>query len=126
MTGLSVTLPYGDSEFYGELEDVFNKCGFDSKYLSFLYKFVDADNVSSYDWGSSGFDGWGSYDESYYENDYYWNDYDWSCFDWDDFYSSDYDWDDYDYSDDWNYDYWYDDYNYYDYCDDYYYDDYWY
>ena len=126
MTGLSVTLPYGDSEFYNEMEGVFRKCGFDSRYLLFLYKFVDADNVSSYDWGSSGFDGWGSYDESYYENDYYWNDYDWSCFDWDDFYSSDYDWDDYDYSDDWNYDYWYDDYNYYDYCDDYYYDDYWY
>ena len=34
MTGLSVTLPYGDYDFYDELKDVFSKAGFDNNYIS--------------------------------------------------------------------------------------------
>lgn len=104
LTGLSVTLPYGDNEFFSELEGIFNKCGFDSKYITFLEKFVDAGYSGSYDWENSDFNGWDSYyDDSYY---YDWNDYDWNDYDWDSFYDSEYDWDDYNY--DW-YDYYYND-----------------
>ena len=120
MTGLSVTLPYGDSEFYNSLDDVFTSCGFDSQYISFLYKFVDADYSGSYDWDNSDFNGWDTYDD----NDSY-DSYDWDDYDWNDYYNSYYEWD-------WNYDDGYDSYynSYYDddycddgYCDDGYYDD---
>jgi len=121
MTGLSVTLPYGDYEFYNELDSVFGKCGFDDEYLSFLAKFADADNVGSYDWNSSDFNGWDSYDSEY--GDEYWNDYDWNIYDWDSYYSDDYDWDCYDYDDSWYYqDGYYDD-CYRDESDGWYYDD---
>ena len=109
MTGLSVTLPYGDNDFYDELKDVFTKCGFDNKYLTFLAKFADTDDsITNYDWSSSGFEGWDTYDDSYYD----WNDYDWNDFDWDSYYDSYYDFDDgyydsYDYNSyDRDYDYW--------------------
>ena len=105
MTGLSVTLPYGDSDFYDELNGVFSKTGFDSKYLSFLGKFADTEGISSYDWGSSGFDGWDYYDSS---SDY--DDYDWSDFDWNSYFDTDYGFDE---------DYYYDDYYFF---DDFYYD----
>ena len=81
MTGLSVTLPYGDSDFYYELYDVFSNCGFSSQYLTFLSGFADVE-ATSYDWDDSGFEGWDTYD-SYYDDDNY---YDWSDFDWDDYY----------------------------------------
>ena len=116
MTGLSVTLPYGDSDFYDELNGVFSKTGFDSKYLSFLGKFADTEGISSYDWGSSGFDGWDYYDSS---SDY--DDYDWSDFDWNSYFDTDYGFDE---------DYYYDDYyrdydfnSFYDSFDDSYYDE---
>ena len=126
MTGLSVTLPYGDPDFYDELKTVFNACGFDNTYISYLEEFSLTDSYSSYDWNSSSFNGW----DSYYSDDYY-DYYDWNDYDWDSYSSSDYDWDCYDYGDssDWIFDYlndyYYDDY--YDpYYDDYYYDDYYY
>jgi hypothetical protein len=108
MTGLSVTLPYGDSEFYSECKTVFKNCGFDDKYISFLGKFVGGGSNGSYDWDNSGYDGWDSYDEDE-------DDYDWGGYDWDDYWSYDYEWDSYDYGDSSD--------NYY--CDDgyYYYDD---
>ncbi len=132
MTGLSVTLPYGDSEFYDELCDIFKKCGFDTKYITFLGKFSDTVDATSYDWDSSDFSGWDS-------NDSYTDDYDWDNFDWDSYfdyyYGSDgyfdsddrnYDDDCYDCYDDYDYDSYdgyYDDYDYdswYDFGDDYY------
>ena len=124
MTGLSVTLPYGDSDFYGEQKEVFQKCGFDSKYIEFLGKFVGGGYNGSYDWDNSGYDGWDSYDDD--------DDYDWSDYNWGDYWSYDYGWDNYDYGDSGDC-YYYDDQGYYyddgcgdDYCyddDDYYYDD---
>lgn len=123
MTGLSVTLPYGDEEFYEELETVFVNCGFDSDYISFLYKFV-ADDASAYEWDMTRLSGWSSYNDSEEDNsDWYY--YDWNDYDWEDYSNSEYDWDDYEY-DDWNDWYFEDDYydSYYDsYYDDYY-DDY--
>ncbi|MBO4311124.1 MAG: hypothetical protein J5856_08695 [Lachnospiraceae bacterium] len=131
MTGLSVTLPYGDSEFFDELNTVFSRCGFDQKYIDFLSKFADTVGVSSYDWESSDFSGWESYDSTY--DDFDWDDFDWDSFydyygigRYDDGYSSydiiyddcewfDYGSDYYDYDYDYDYDYGYD---YEDDCDD--------
>lgn len=84
MTGLSVTLPYSDSEFYGIMTDVFNKCGFDEEYISFLAEFVDADFEGSYNWEESGYSGWEDfdYDEYYYD----WEDFLFDNLWYDDFY----------------------------------------
>ena len=74
MTGLSVTLPYGDSEFYSNLQPVFTGVGIDEDYVNWLEKFVDAEGFEDY------------YDyESWYEDDWDgWDDYedDWDWLDW--------------------------------------------
>ena len=74
MTGLSVTLPYGDSEFYGYLYPVFTGVGMDADYVGWLEKFVYAEGYNDY------------YDyESWYEDDWEgWDDYedDWNWIDW--------------------------------------------
>lgn len=134
LTGLAVTLPYGDSYFYRELEPVFTDGGVDKDYVKWLSNFVGADGASDYydydDWDES-WDGWGDYTddydwsdwEHYDEFDDFWqddggffDDYDDDYYDYYDYYD-DYGYDDYDYYGD------YDDYDYYDY-DDYYEDDY--
>ena len=48
MTGLSVTLPYGDSEFYGYLYPVFTGVGMDADYVGWLEKFVCAEGYNDY------------------------------------------------------------------------------
>ena len=114
MTGLSVTLPYGDSEFYGELCDIYQKCGFDSKYIKFLGKFSDTTDATSYDWDSSNFSGWDSTDTT--------DDYDWDNFDWESYFDYYYGTDSGSYYDrdtdnsyyDYDYDYDYDSYDAYD------------
>ena len=111
LTGLSITLPYGDDDFYSELKSVFVKCGIDESYVDWLEKFVSASGSSDYydydDWDDE-WDGW-----SDYEDDYDWDDWD----EWDDWDCGDYDWCE-DYSSD---GYYYDDGSYYD--DGPYYDD---
>ena len=67
-TGMAVTLPYGDADFYDLLKTVFTDCGFDSEYIEWLGKFVDASGQNSYedfnefeqDW-----DGWSGYDDDF-------------------------------------------------------------
>lgn len=86
MTGMSVTLPYGDSNFYSSLKNVFAKCGIENEYITWLQKFTTASGSSSY------------YDYDSWEDG---EDWDWE--DWDE----DYDWEDWDYYDD--DDYWDDD-----------------
>lgn len=137
MTGLSVSLPYGDSDFYNELSSVFINSGINSDYVSWLGVFVDSDGYDDFfdydDWDDewSGWsdetydeyydydwDSWDYYDDDYYyEDDYgYWDDwFDWDSWNYEDSYNYWFDdeyGDDFDYYDDW-YDY-----------DDYYYDDY--
>ena len=126
LTGLAVTLPYGDRNFYQEMESVFDDCGIDQEYTDFLESFVNSEGVENFydydDWYEDDWNGWGDYesefnwdDWDYYDNDEYWDDEDyWSFDDWD--YSG---WCDEDYSEedyDYDYDYFYD--------DDYYYSDY--
>ncbi|MBP5249976.1 MAG: zinc-ribbon domain-containing protein [Lachnospiraceae bacterium] len=134
MTGLSVTLPYGDLSFYLDLKRIFLNCGFDEAYVTWLKKFTDASDYNSfYDYREFD-DSWSGWDD--YSDDYNWNDWDYY-----DEYGDDYDWgswfdlfgwDDWDYDDSWNE--WFDDGDWYNeddrwnYNDDDWYwgDDYWY
>lgn len=83
LTGISVTLPYGDSNFYSKLKTIFNSVGIDKKYVSWLGKFADvAPDTESYDYDN--WNGWDDVDEDETE------DFDWD--EWED--SEDEDWDD--------------------------------
>lgn len=119
LTGLAVSLPYGDSEYYDELQYVFRNIGLDNDYVAWLENFVDAYGYESFydydDWDDS----WAGWDD--YETDYDWDDWDYcddSCYE-DDYWDSGWGWDCFDYGDSWNCwfedeygydDYWYDDY----------------
>lgn len=108
LTGISVTLPYGDSYFYDSLTEIFLSCGINRDYVEWLGKFVDAaGNYEYYDYDDWYEEKWSGWDD--YEDDYDW--YDWDCeldddwYDWDSYY---YDWDDGDYDDDYDdWEYWY-------------------
>ena len=61
MTGIGVTLPYGDAEFYDELVDAFTACGIDKDYVSWLEAFVSAQNTNGsfdYEGFDEGWSGW--------------------------------------------------------------------
>lgn len=99
MTGLSVTLPYGDNEFYGELKSVFSKCGFEESYIKWLGNFVTAEGTREFynyqeDWG----DDWTGWED--YEDDYDWGL--WDLFGDDEFWGDEeeFGWDNYCYYDD--------------------------
>ena len=90
LTGFSVTLPYGDYDFYDELKEVFLGCGFDSDYVEWLEKFAGSSGSGYYDYDSwdSHWGGWDSY-----EDDYDWDDWEeWD--DWDDWESDGWGWSD--------------------------------
>ncbi len=69
LTGMAVSLPYGDPEYYEQLTKVYTKCGFDADYIKWLGKFVDAEGVGNYH-DFSGFEeswgGWASYENGNY------------------------------------------------------------
>lgn len=48
MSGLGVTLPYGDAEFYDELVKVFTASGIDKDYIKWLEAFVNAEGADNY------------------------------------------------------------------------------
>lgn len=64
MTGLSVTLPYGDPDFYEELSDVFSNSGLEEEYVNWLGRFVRASGVQDRydyeDWYENEWSGWES------------------------------------------------------------------
>lgn len=74
LTGLAVSLPYGDRSFYDQLVSVYSKCGFDEKYIDWLEGFVGAEGIDDY-YDYSGFEdswcGWQTYEEGWgsYEPD---------------------------------------------------------
>lgn len=135
MTGLAVTIPYGDSDFYEELVRIFTNCGFDQTYIAWLGNFADVTYSSEdeFDWESwdSDWSGWDDYEDTYdwdswyYYDDSSYDDYDWYDDSWDylwgDSYDEWYNW----YNDDsfWSDDSWYVDDS--DYWSDYWSDD-WY
>ncbi|CCY21057.1 cysteine protease C11 family [Firmicutes bacterium CAG:24] len=88
MTGLSVTLPYGDSEFYGYLYPVFTGVGMDADYVGWLEKFVYAEGYNDYydyeSWYEDDWEGWDNYEDDwdwidwlFFEDDDYWEDDSW-------------------------------------------------
>lgn len=88
MTGLSVTLPYGDSEFYGYLYPVFTGVGMDADYVGWLEKFVYAEGYNDYydyeSWYEDDWKGWDDYEDDwdwidwlFFEDDDYWEDDSW-------------------------------------------------
>lgn len=102
LTGISVTLPYGDYSFYRELKEYFTKCGFESEYIDWLGKFVESnyDDFYNYDSWDDDWSGW-----DYYEDDYDWDDWYMNDDQYYDYWSSDdyWGWDYWDYDDSWNY-----------------------
>lgn len=71
LSGLSVTLPYGDREFYDELRRVFKNAGFDEAYLAWLERFTEVETNTGFDFGD-----WNVWDDS---DGYGWGDWgDWS------------------------------------------------
>jgi hypothetical protein len=64
LSGLSVTLPYGDDAFYRELRRVFLNAGFDDDYVTWLQKFVSVKTETAFfDFGD--WNGWDDYDSGY-------------------------------------------------------------
>lgn len=96
LTGLSVTLPYGDEDFYSELKQVFTKCGIDADYVEWLSKFTSASGANNYYSYSDWEDDWTGWDE-------YDDDYDWEKWFFDDE-DSGYEWSDDESCDDYDYD----------------------
>jgi hypothetical protein len=88
LSGLSITLPYGDQEFYDELKTIFTNVGIDEEYIDWLSKFVEADGYNDYydydDWEyifdfvddiyNEYYDDYDNLDENYNNEEYYeWN-----------------------------------------------------
>ena len=68
LTGLAVSLPYGDRDYYDQLAGVYSKCGFDKTYIDWLEGFVSAKGSENYN-DYSGFEdswcGWGTYEQGW-------------------------------------------------------------
>lgn len=68
LTGMSVSLPYGDSYFYEKLKDVYKDIDLDEEYIAWLGKFVSADSYEDYydyDDFENSWNGWGEYENEY-------------------------------------------------------------
>ena len=68
LTGLAVSLPYGDPDFYKQLKSVFMDINIDPEYVQWLSHFVTESSYDSYyDYDSfeSGWTGWGAYESEY-------------------------------------------------------------
>lgn len=68
LTGLAVSLPYGDTYFYSQLKDVYTDIGFEKEYIDWLGQFVYSDGYEDYyDYGGfeSSWGGWGAYENEY-------------------------------------------------------------
>ena len=48
LTGLAVSLPYGDSDFYEQLSTIYSSCGFDNNYVEWLENCVSAEGKNTY------------------------------------------------------------------------------
>lgn len=108
LTGLAVTLPYGDSQGYQSMRVIFKNIGMDQEYIDWLEQFVglsNSDDYYDYDSFDDDWNGWDDYDYDYWDDYDYYDDYD-DCFSlWDVFFDDDefddYGFDDMDYDDYW-------------------------
>ncbi len=78
LTGLSVTLPYGDADIYSELKRVFRNAGFDADYIDWLERFVsvESSNSNQVDFGgwSDLWNGWSDTDADFDWSDWFYED----------------------------------------------------
>lgn len=88
LTGLAVSLPYGDSDFYSEMKKVFTNCGFDKDYVTWLKKFVNASGKTDYYDYDEWEDEWNGWDD--YEDDFDWSI--WDLFEDDEFWADEDTW----------------------------------
>jgi len=68
LTGMSVSLPYGDSYFYEKLKTVYTDIDFDEEYINWLGQFVSTesyDDYYNYDSFEDSWNGWGEYEDEY-------------------------------------------------------------
>ncbi len=68
LTGLAVSLPYGDPDFYQQLRTVYKGIDLDDDYVDWLEGFVSSYGYDDYyDYGDfeGAWGGWGSYEEEY-------------------------------------------------------------
>ncbi len=73
LTGIAVSLPYGEYDFYEQLQDVYGALGIDSDYIDWLSNFVSdsyADNYYDYDNFENSWEGWDCVDEGSCETYY--------------------------------------------------------
>ncbi len=91
MTGMAVTLPYGDSSGYRSLEKIFSNVGFDDEYIDLLGEFTSVSHgAGSYDWSDwySMFDDYGTWTDYYTDNSDSYSEYDWDSWGgWEDFFA---------------------------------------
>ncbi len=68
LTGLAVSLPYGDRDYYDQLVEVYSKCGFDKAYIDWLEGFVGAlgsEDYCDYSEFEDSWCGWGTYESGW-------------------------------------------------------------
>ncbi|MCR4739790.1 MAG: hypothetical protein K5886_05960 [Lachnospiraceae bacterium] len=68
LTGLAVSLPYGDRSYYNKLVDVYSECGIDKDYIDWLEGFVSAhgsDDYCDYSDFEESWCGWETYEEGW-------------------------------------------------------------
>ncbi|MBR6315625.1 MAG: hypothetical protein IKR58_01325 [Lachnospiraceae bacterium] len=68
LTGMAITLPYGDDEFYDKLTDVYAEVGIDKEYINWLGGFVNSegyDDYNDYSFFEELWNGWGDYEDDY-------------------------------------------------------------
>jgi len=71
LTGLAVSLPYGDQSGYNSMKTIFGNIGMDRQYINWLEQFVELENTDSYDYNffDEEWNGWGDYDDDDYDYD---------------------------------------------------------
>ena len=91
LTGLAVTLPYGDSSSYRTIETVFSNVGFDDEYIDLLGEFTSVSaGAGSYDWSDwySTYDDYGTWSDYYSDYSDSYSNYDWDSWGgWGDFFA---------------------------------------
>ena len=68
LTGLAVSLPYGDAQFYGQLKEVYRDIGLDGEYVDWLGSLVTSSGHSNFfNFGSfeESWGGWGDYEDKF-------------------------------------------------------------
>ncbi len=61
LTGMSVTLPYGDFVLYNDLKKILQNCSFDPGYIEWLHAFCSFEGTERFNWDEWGADFWGDW-----------------------------------------------------------------